>query len=87
MTKKYATLWGIDEHGELVVPVINLWKSKKGIMEADNLGGALKHGQKIEILEEDSEPEGWVKVYKMVIHEGKKYPQEGWVKKSLVKFT
>jgi len=85
MTQKFATLWGIEK-GELVCPVIYLWKTKEGVMKADNLGGALKHGQKVEVKQVDPEPDGWVKVYRMAVHEGKKYPQEGWVKKTLVKF-
>ena len=85
MTQRYATLWGIED-GEIVCPVIYLWKSKEGVMKADNLGGALKHSQRVEVIQEDPEPDGWVKVFRNEVHKGKKYPQEGWVKKSLVKF-
>jgi hypothetical protein len=83
MTKKYATLWGKEQDGTLTVPVINLWKSRKGAYAADNLGGALQSGTRVEVIERQG---NWVKVYKLVKHEGEDYPQEGWVKKSLVKF-
>jgi hypothetical protein len=85
MIPKRAKAWGMEK-GEVVCPVIYLWKSKGGIMIADNVGGALKHGDEVEILEEDNDPEGWVKVFKEVKHKGKKYPQKGYVKKSLIKY-
>ncbi len=83
MTEFNATLWGM-ENGEIVCPVIHLWKTRKGVMEADNLSGAVKHGQRVEVKQIDDD--GWVEVYRMVVHKGKEYPQEGWVKKSLIKF-
>lgn len=83
MTEKGATLWGIDK-GQLVCPVIYLWKSKKGVMEAANLAGALKHGTRVLVKQIDAE--GWVLVSKEVIYKGKNYPQEGYVRETLVKF-
>ena len=83
MSKK-AKVWG-EEKGEIVCPVIYLWKTKGGLMVADNLGGALGHGDEVEILEE-ADPEGWVKIFAEVEFEGKKYPQKGYVKKSLIKY-
>ena len=83
MNKK-AKVWG-EEKGEIVCPVIYLWKTKQGMMAGANVGGALKHGDAVEILEE-ADPEGWVKVFAEVEHKGKKYPQEGYVKKSLIKY-
>jgi hypothetical protein len=81
---KKAKVWG-EEKGEVVCPVIYLWKGKGGIMVADNVTGALKHGDEVEILEEDKDPEGWVKISKEVEYKGETYPQEGYVKKSLIK--
>ena len=81
---KRAKVWG-EEKGEIVCPVIYLWKTKGRLMVADNLGGALKHGDEVEILEEE-DPEGWVKIFAEVDFKGKKYPQEGYVKKSLIKY-
>ena len=84
MANRKAKVWG-EENGEVVCPVIYLWKTKGGMMVADNLGGALEHGTEVEILEEE-DPEGWVKIFKEVKLKGKKYPQEGYVKKSLIKY-
>jgi hypothetical protein len=85
MMNKKAKVWG-EEKGEIVCPVIYLWKTKGGIMTADNVGGALEHGTEVEIIEEDIDPDGWVKVHKEVDFKGKKYPQKGYVKKSLIKY-
>ena len=82
MVKKYATLWGMAADGVLDVPVIYLWKNTKGIYVADNVGGALPHGTKVDVLKQSGD---WVKVSKTIKHKGKEYPQEGWVKKSLVR--
>lgn len=86
MENKKAKVWGKDEKGEIVCPVIYLWKGKGGIMVDDNLGGVLKHGDTVEILEEE-DPEGWVKIFKEVDFKDKKYPQEGYIKKSLIKYS
>jgi hypothetical protein len=83
MTETFATLWGIDK-GELVCPTIYLWKTNKGIMDADNLGGALAHGTRVVVKQIDDD--GWILVSKKVEHEGETYPQEGYVRESLVKF-
>ena len=83
MKKRNATMWGKDEEGELICPVIHLWKTRRGILDADNLGGALEHGEKV-IAEKVNDD--WVKVYKKVIHEGKEYPQVGFVRDTLVRF-
>ena len=84
MANKKTQVWG-EEKGEIVCPVIHLWKTKQGMMAADNLGGALEHGTEVEILEEE-DSEGWVKVFKEVKLKGKAYPQEGYIKKSLIKY-
>jgi len=83
MKKKHATLWGMDEEGEIVCPIIYLWKTRNGILDADNLGGALEHGDKV--LAEKSN-DGWVKVFKNIKHEGKEYPQVGFIRDTLVRF-
>jgi len=83
MNKKYATLWGKETDGTLIAPVINLWKTTQGVYVADNLSGAVRHGEKVEVLERRGD---WVKVYKMILHDGKEYPQKGWVKNSLIRF-
>jgi hypothetical protein len=84
MTKR-VKVWGKDESGELLIPVIYLWKSRAGVHSADNLTGALRHGSTVEVLEEDQSPDGWMRVKKTVKNKGKKHPQEGYVKKSLIK--
>ena len=80
---KRTLVWGIDESGDLVCPVIYLWKSKKGIMKADNVGGALKHGDEVEIIRRHKD--GWVSIRANVEHEGKIFPQKGLVRESLIK--
>ena len=75
-------VWG-ERDGVVEVPVINLWKSKLGIMVADNLTGALAHGSEVEVLSKDTD--GWYKVSADVEHEGKTFHQEGYVMNSLIK--
>ena len=81
--KQKALVWGIDEHGELVCPVIYLWKTKAGIKRADNVGGALKHGSEVEIVRRHKD--GWVSIRADVEHGGEIYPQNGLVRESLIK--
>ena len=81
--KRMARVWGRDDKGTLQVEVIYLWKTRDGVLKADNLGGALKHNTEVEVLERKT---GWVKVRTTIIHEGSSYPQIGWVRKSLIKF-
>ena len=78
-----AYVWGIDESGDVVCPVIYLWKSKAGILKADNVGGALKHGDEVEIVRRHKD--GWVSIRADVEHEGEIYPQVGLVRESLIK--
>ena len=71
------------ETGEMFVPVIYLWKTKDGINKKDNVGGALWSGTEIEIIRRDRED--WIRIAAVIEHKGKKYPQRGYVKKSLIK--
>ena len=75
-------VWG-ERNGEIEVPVINLWKTKLGIFNADNLGGALAHGTEVEVLNKDND--GWYKISADVKHEGKTYHQGGYVRNTLIK--
>ena len=81
--KQKALVWGIDESGDVVCPVIYLWKSKAGILKANNVGGALAHGDEVEIIRRHKD--GWVSIRANVEHEGEIYPQVGLVRESLIK--
>ena len=83
MNKQRVFVWGIDESGDLVCPIIYLWKSKAGMMKANNVGGALEHGSEVEIVRRHKD--GWVSVRANVEHEGEIYPQVGLVMNSLIK--
>ena len=81
--KQKALVWGIDESGDVVCPVIYLWKSKAGILKANNVGGALAHGDEVEIIRRHKD--GWVSIRANVEHEGEIYHQVGLVRESLIK--
>jgi len=48
--------WGIEQEGpaagELVCPVIFLWKKPGGLMLPDNMAGALAHGAEVTVVRE-----------------------------------
>ena len=79
---KKAILWGAISTGEVLCPVIYLWRTREGIAKARNVGGALEHGTEVMVQEIDDD---WVKVYKNVVFEGKNYPQVGYVRRTLVR--
>ena len=89
--------WGIERNpeskmfGKLVIggkgmmPII-FWKSPGAQMDAKNVTGAAKHNQRVEIVSRTTfKGDRFVKVRMMVIDKGKKYPQAGWVARSLLK--
>lgn len=65
---------GSDAFGEVVAPVIVLWKEPGGGMEKDNVAGALKHEDPVQVSQkkrrsgrtwyfvrnEEQDQEGWV---------------------------
>ena len=90
--------WGIDRDpesstfnelvvgGDKLMPII-LWRVPGQIADPENVTGGLKHNQRVEILGRAIVNETkFVKVRKTVIHEGKKYPQTGWLSASLLKY-
>ena len=95
--RKTDRTWGIERNpesdmvGKLVVggkgmmPII-FWKSPGAKMDAQNVGGAARHNQRVEIVGKTTfKGSRFVKVRKTVIHKSKKYPQIGWVSASLLK--
>ena len=98
MTKYKTDLtWGIDrnpnspEFGNLVVGgkgmmPITLWDRPAASMRGIHVTGGLKHNQRVEIISRTTfKGCRFVKVRKIVIHKGKKYPQVGWLTASLLK--
>jgi len=95
-------LWGIDryassdERGELVTPVILLWRAADAAVIGDNLMGVLEHGAEVEILDKKYEKRTmWyqvkatqktkrVKGVKRLFVEYIEY-QEGWVRGTMLK--
>ena len=91
MQVKTDRLCGIDRYevsparGKLAEPVIYLWRSPGLAPHEKNLGGALKHGDEVEVLDvTQHKQELWHRVAADVEHEGKTYRQEGWVKAVLL---
>ena len=98
--RKTDRTWGIERNpesdmaGKLVVggkdmmPII-FWRSP-GInvinANAEDITGAARHNQRVEIIGRTTfKGARFVKVRKMVIHDGKEYPQVGWLTASLLK--
>ena len=78
--------WGIDryEHsedkGELVVPVVYLWKSPACKVAGDNLTGAVKHGAELTVTKRKQRNDrSFYFATCDVEHEGELYRQEGWL--------
>ena len=95
--RKTDRTWGIDRNpdsamvGKLVVggkgmmPII-FWKSPGAKIDTKNVGGAARHNQRVEIIGRTTfKGSRFAKVRKMVIHDGKEYPQVGWLTASLLK--
>ncbi len=87
------TAWGRERnrhskvYGELVVPFIYLW-SEPGLAEYDAmlLTGAVKHGDSVHVvMKKNVNGSMWAFVGKVVIKDGKRYPQKGWVRTSLLR--
>ena len=78
--------WGIDryEHskdkGELVVPVIYLWKSPACVAAKDNLTGAVEHGTELTVTKRKQRDDRYYYFATCnVEYEGELYRQEGWL--------
>ena len=98
MTKRKSDrTWGIDRDpasgtfnelvvgGDKLMPII-LWRQPGQLYDAKNVTGGLKHNQRVSIIGRATVNDAkFVKVRKMVIHKGKKYPQAGWLSASLLK--
>ena len=89
--KKPDRIWGIerdrdsDAYGQLVVPVAYLWKSTAGVMEADNLSGALEHASRVYITKRKSVDGAlWCRVEGKATKDGVVYPQVGWMRASVL---
>ncbi len=89
--KKRDRIWGIerdrdsDAYGQLVVPVAYLWKSTDGVVEADNISGALPHGAIVMITKcKGVDGALWCRVAGKSEKDGQVYPQEGWMRASLL---
>jgi len=96
--KNQDNVWGIDRidgslsYGELVVHHIYLWSEPKilqwkdGDLDPEKLTGALMHGFPVTV--KDSRLADGIMFYFVkanVKHQGKRYPQEGWLPSSLLK--
>ena len=67
------------------MPII-LWKRPGAKLDAANVTGGLMHNQRVEITSKTTyDGTRFVKVRKVVTHEGKKYPQSGWLSAKLLK--
>ena len=86
LTRQFDQVWGIDRyrhspyHGQVVTETIHLWKEPGAQAAAVNMTGALAHGAFVWILaKKKHEGHDWYKVHANVEHDGKVYPQRGWV--------
>ena len=89
--------WGIDRSrssdtfGKLVLGGVNmmpivLWNQPGAAPKQENVTGGLKHNQRVEIIGRTTfNGARFIKVRKTVIHEGKRYPQVGWLSETLLK--
>lgn len=89
-----VVMWGMERDqsspafGEVVVggpgqTPIFLWDKPGKFVK---LSGALKHGDKVKVLDKKFKSgQMYYKVECTISHEGKDYPQCGWVSKRLIK--
>lgn len=91
MAQQIDTVCGVDRYqvsptfGQLVAPVIYMWKAISAAPIAKNLSGAVAHGTQVEIVrtkEQDGKTYAFVKCD--IIHNKKTYPQHGWVSAALL---
>lgn len=76
---------GSPSYGQLVLEQIYLWRNPYGATTADNLKGVLRDMDEVELVRYiDHEGERKYYVKAVVIHEGKTYPQSGWVSARLL---
>lgn len=82
------TICGIDrykdskEFGKMVVETVILWRMPSADLKRDNVSGAVKHGDAVEILSTTHyKGELWAKV-KCTIYEKE---QKGWLSANLLK--
>ncbi len=95
--QKYDYTWGIDRneasqhYGKLVLggknmlPII-LWSRPGAPIDSKNVKGALPHNERVKVIKTlyyKGKP--WAKVSKTVDHDGRKYPQVGWLSATLLK--
>ena len=86
LARQFDQVWGIDRyqhspyHGQVVTETVHLWNAAGAKMLAANMTGALAHGAFVRILAKSKhQGHDWYKVHADVEHEGKLYPQDGWV--------
>lgn len=92
--KDQDQVWGIETNekslafGEIVCPVIILWKSIQGSTVAENVSGALAHGDDVEVIR-TKQHDG----FNFAFIKGRSYDslgvpgplQKGWVRTSLLR--
>ena len=89
--------WGIERNpssaafgeqvlgGEGQMPII-LWSRPGCVAAAENVTGAVKHGQTVELMRKvQYRDEMWWRVRTAVVHKGKKHMQRGWIKQTLLR--
>jgi hypothetical protein len=70
---------------QITAVALLLDKPREGMIIAGNVTGAVGHGQEVEILEKKQDNKAlWCYVTCEVEHEGKAYPQKGWVKRQFL---
>ena len=72
--------------GKGQIPII-LWRRPGGMeIKEENFTGAVAHGQELKVIRGiEYEGEWWYYVTCSIRHEGRTYPQRGWVKRPLLK--
>jgi len=86
-------VWGLEtdpnspDFGKVVVETILLWKSPGANPTGNNLGGALRHGSKVEVIATRTVKKvTYHKVTATVQYAGQEYPQTGWVMASMLRY-
>lgn len=71
--------------GKGQIPIM-LWREPGLPIKAENFTGAVAHGQELQVLRmKEHDGAEWYYVKCVVKHEGKSYPQKGWIRRPLLK--
>jgi hypothetical protein len=91
LTRHFDQIWGEDRYlnspyyGQVVNEIIILWQAPGLPVAKENMSGALAHGSYVQVVNKaEMRGKTWYKVLCSVQHDGRNYPQVGWVSERML---